>query len=495
MPKKRNSGKISETKSPHASINDEDVVRLKPFLGIRPGIYLAFIYGVVIATILFFILLYPGISNPGSLVSVKSEPSGAAVLVDGVYMGFTPSEIFIPRGSRKIEMKLPGFATKQIEKEIGGRLFASLLLPLKDEVKETLFAPDPAEAFLEYAKQYAAWAFSGEPSVAYQIPMDLSDGAYRLAGEARDPGIYTAMNDTITASSRFAATRAGLRDLLRAKNLLESGGQAASPMSLLSSAADIIAFLDENPAAALWLGDVLSGDSLPALTASSWYMEAAAIEKTEISIPAQGSFLDIGSLRFRLIEGGDLTGINFPGKIGVGSFYICETVISESAWERFIEENPKWKLENMVSLEEEGLVTSDYLSRGDFSLSPDEGISGISWHAAKAFCEWLSRLLPPQYSSREVRLPTEAEWEYAAVSGAINYGDYWEWCNDPFAPLNFLSTPETAISSLGSPERSLRGGSWINRRDSINSETRGSLPPSFCSVFVSARPVIALKRN
>jgi hypothetical protein len=473
-------------------------VKLKPIFGVRPGVYLACVYGIVLLAILFFVFLYPALSNPGSVIVVKSEPWGAAVLVDGVYREAAPCEVFVPPGKHKLELRLSGFVPAQTEMETGKRLFASLFFPLKTEIFQKLESSNPAGAFINEAEDYAAWSFTGESSAAYQIPLSLSEGAYRFGPYAADRALRKSMEDTIVSSSRFAVTRAGLRDLVRAKTLLDNQGLSPSPLSLLGSAQDVIGFLSDNPQAALWLGALLTGEAQSALTASDWYKEASKKEENtprSVSAPLVNTgSVQIRGLSFRMVQGGlPLLGANFPPGTTVETFYISQELVSPAAWQAFTAQEPKWEKENLNALIKEGLVNESYLE--DIPGAPDDGISGISWHAAAAFCRWLNSSLPAELASAsfEVHLPTEAEWEYAAGSGAIEYGVFWEWCEEPYVPLSFLSVPKDA--AMFSPERPLRGGSWRNPQGSVDSETRGSLPPSFCSPFVSARPVIVLKRN
>jgi len=429
-----------------------DEVKLKPFLGIRPGVYLTVLYSIILLAVVFFLLVFPGIKNPGAVLSVKTEPYGAAIRVDDVYMGTSKDKIFVPKGSRTLEAALPGFESESSVHEIPGRVFGSLFFPRRYRVEFTLKTGDPAAALALAAAEYAEWSFGGEPTASWQIPLVLSESAYRTGPEFAPaaPGIEP--DDVLAAAARFAVTRAALRDIVRAKFLLDNGGLSPSPAGIAGSVSDILVFLSENPGSAAWLSALLPPESAAMVATSDWRKNEQSSRQTQ-SAAAAGRIA--------------ISGLNF---YNIGGVYISENPVPRSLYQTFLNENPSWR--------ESGV-----------DLGGDEA-TGVSWFAAQAFCEWftnswLQNSLPPSMAAMEARLPTEAELELAT---AISLGNEsgWEWCADPFAPLPFIKAPQNAVLAVSSPERAVRN-------ISVAVDNRASLPPELSSPFVTFRPVIAEK--
>ncbi|MDR2782461.1 MAG: SUMF1/EgtB/PvdO family nonheme iron enzyme [Treponema sp.] len=469
----------------------EDQVRLKPLFGVRPGVYLAGLYGLAILVALFFILLYPGLKNPGGLLVVTTKPEGAAIWVDGVYRAATPAEVFVPRGKRRIAISLPSFTEWRDEIDVTGGVFASLFFPQKTLITATLEAPDPAAVLNQGAAEYAAWSFAGEPTAIYQIPLSLSEAAYRAAFAAREnAAVLSAMNDTLEAAARFASTGAGARDLVRSKYLIDNAGIPPSPLTLVSSAHDMLSFLSKNPDSAAALAALLPPDLASFVTGSAWYKKQAAdgsvapgvAQDPSSSNGAEGTAPVNGAVFYTIPKGTLSRGNRI---FTIEEFSIAAEVSPES-WEAFLAANPEWKKENAASLVSRGFATEDYLEEDG---GTGAFVTNVSWYAAKAYCVWLSAFLGD--ADREARLPYEREWEYAAANDLLHAMQPGSapavWCEDYYAPLNAISAKSESIAAVGSPERSVRGGKYMKP------ESRGSLPPDFCVPFVSFRPVIAKK--
>jgi len=443
----------------------DDSVKLKPLMGIRPGVYLTALYSFVLLVILFFLLVFPGLARGGAILSVKTEPMGAAIRINGVYMGTSADDIFLPKGTYTVEAVLPGFEKAGAVHEIKRRIFGSLFFPLRKKIELTLTASDPAHAFAVEAAEFAAWSFGPEPTASWQIPLSLSEGAYR-AGPSGD----SKMPEILKAASRFTTTRAGLRDLVRAKILTDNRGLSPSPAGLIGSISDILLFLSENPGSAQWLAGLLPAESANVIKNSAWF-------KTEREIPR-------GDFSAALPARTQLAGLTF---INIDNFMISESLVTSSLFETFIDENPEWQEHQTDYYPDQVSVPLD--------LFGGEVITGVTWYAAQAFCVWLTGRLPAAMAGMEIRLPTEAEWEayanFAGIEYTVEMGiktPGWEWCADPFAPLNFINAAPEAINAVGSPERAIR-------RISSASETRASLPPELSSPFVAFRPVIAQRGN
>ena len=440
---------------------NDDQIKLKPIMGIRPGVYLTALYSFILAIILFFLFVFPGLRNPGAMLIVKTEPAGAAIRVNDVYMGLSGTRIFVPKGTHTITAVMPGFESQSAVHRIPSRVFGSNFFPIVYRTEFSLKTADPAATFALYAADFAAWTFAGEPTGSWQIPLNLSEGAYRVgpyAGEAMEE-----LQEILKAATRFTTTQASFRDLIRAKILLDNNGYAPNPTSLLGSISDILAFLSENPGSAQWLFDLLPNETAGIIGASSWYK----------NMPAQDITITSGSDARQLT----IAGLNFIS-FSQNNFFISENPVPRSLFLTFLDENPEWKEHYTDYVPEEIAVNRMTTHRGDV-------ISGITWYAAEAFCKWLTGQLPQALTGMEVRLPSENEWRIASesISNMLNPG--WEWCADPYTPLSFITASNQAINAIGSPERSLRG-----RPFTASTETRASLPPDLSSPFVTFRLVL-----
>jgi hypothetical protein len=423
-------------------------VRLPSILGIRPGIYLSVLYGLIILILLFFVCLYPGLSRPGGRALFLVEPWGAAIRIDGVYQAAAPEELFLDRGPHTVELSLPGFETRRLELEIPGRTAFSLFFPRRLTVRETLAAPDPLSVIAAAAGDYAGWSFTGEPTGAYQIPLSLSEGVYRAGPSLRGEDFAEA-EELIRAAARFAASQGSVRDLGRAEFLLDNRGIAPSPLTLVRSAGDILSWLSSAPGAEAWLEGFLPPEAAERVRESSW---AAGKTAASAALPTALSLVEAGGLRFRGLG---------RGGASVPYLYYGESAADSAAWEAFARDRPEWAVDDVP----EGAAAR----------------TGVSWHGALAFCRWLSGRLPPGFEGWEVRLPRETEWEAAAGFFAGGAGDLWEWCADPYAPFRSFPAGAEAVEAVSSSERVLRKGAM----------PRASLPPEFRSSFVGFRPFLA----
>ncbi len=141
--------------------------------------------------------------------------------------------------------------------------------------------------------------------------------------------------------------------------------------------------------------------------------------------------------------------------------------------------------------------------------------TGVSWTEAAHFCRLVSERLAAEGTHGRLRLPTEAEWEYACRAGSHSlfpWGDefsddhtwYWmnsqrrpqqvgskrpnawgffdvlgnvnEWCADWLEPLPHGDLADPVGPASGTI-RALRGGSWKDYKGQIRPGLRRGFPP------------------
>jgi formylglycine-generating enzyme required for sulfatase activity len=206
----------------------------------------------------------------------------------------------------------------------------------------------------------------------------------------------------------------------------------------------------------------------------------------------------------------DAVGMSFD----VTPFQIARYPVTNAQFEAFIQDqgykNDAWW---------EGLAQTGGSPRASDWRDLDCPKLEVCWYEAMAFCRWLSH-----QTGFNARLPTEWEWQWAAVGDSgweypygsafdpqkcstkesriartndvTDYaavtthfntvdmsGNVWEWC------LNEGTTPQN-MQSGGSENRALRGGSWNNASHNAAATFRSHRSPRTRTFNIGFRVII-----
>ena len=205
-----------------------------------------------------------------------------------------------------------------------------------------------------------------------------------------------------------------------------------------------------------------------------------------VMMPVEGGTFQMG---VKLGQGNDDDDYMKPISVTLNSYYIGQTVVTQALWTAVMGSNPSY-------------------CKGD--LHP---VDQVSWNDCQKFILKLNKL-----TGQKFRLPTEAEWEYAARGGKLSKGykysgsntlddvawydknsdntthpvatklpnelgiydmsgNVYEWCQDWFSSLSYGSTQTNPTGPSSGIIRVNRGGCWgCNARDCRIFERGGYKP-------------------
>jgi formylglycine-generating enzyme len=103
-------------------------------------------------------------------------------------------------------------------------------------------------------------------------------------------------------------------------------------------------------------------------------------------------------------------------QVKLDDFYLDRYLVTEAEFFKFVDANPQWKPSRLPAHLDNGNYLKHWQGSNTFDSNSQHPVVNVNWYAAVAYCRWTGK-----------RLPTEAEWEYAARGG---YEVLFPWGNE-----------------------------------------------------------------
>ena len=460
-------------------------VHLKSIKGIRPGWWI--LGGIVLAIIIIFFMLciLPGIVSDSVYVRFDLPTDNTAIYMDGVYLGSSEGSVYrIPEGEHEFSFYILGRAAGSTSVDIPKSIFFTLFSHKTHTISFSIENSEEIEKAIctDFASEIASRSRVLDYSERVSFPPLFSSLAQNASSLCFDDisslWLYGMLH--ITSETMY-------EDYLNGKDILSSSS--------------VVYESDES----IRLDETLS------LMFSSEDMNETGKDNTAKSI--KGSY-DSGFFSYdsQSVTMGRSTALSYPEvneasvDITVDSFSISSSMVTEYEYALFVEENPYWSRANLNTLIEDGMADENYLKGIPLSSSviSTRPIRNISYHAAEAYCNWLSSI-----SGESYHLPSEAEWYIAALSASdkpyttsllhfdfdttspsMMMGGLWEMTETPYIPLMRVSDYNEAIAlSSVYPYDGIivKGGSYINTPAEVSIESVGVVDKNSTSQFVGFR--------
>jgi sulfatase modifying factor 1 len=143
----------------------------------------------------------------------------------------------------------------------------------------------------------------------------------------------------------------------------------------------------------------------------------------------------------------------------VADFYLDKYLVTNAQFKKFVETNPEWQPGSVPAQLDNGNYLKHWKTPGEPLAEANHPAVNVNWYAAVAYCRWAGK-----------RLPSEAEWEYAARGGR---DALFPWGNEPpdKSRANYGGSGLGTTSSVGAYPANgyglfdMAGNAWEFTRD------------------------------